>query len=85
MTSIREGAEREEHRSAREITATVASWPVEVAQHRYGGLEFRLGRRELGHLYGDRIADLPFPRRLSYERAARARRRRAITTLGSDG
>ncbi len=31
--------------------------------HRFGGEELRLGRRELGHLHGDRIADLPFPRR----------------------
>lgn len=32
--------------------------------HRFGGLEFRVGRRELGHLHGDRWADLPFPRPL---------------------
>lgn len=45
------------------IAATVESWPgVECAPHRFGGVEFRLGRRELGHLHGDRIADLPFPR-----------------------
>jgi len=30
--------------------------------HRFGGLEFRLGRRELGHLHGSRLADLPFHR-----------------------
>ena|SRR5579859_8176811 len=48
-----------------EITAAVEAWPgVEVAPHRFGGVEFRLGRRELGHLHGDRIADLPFPRRV---------------------
>ena len=32
-----------------------------MAPHRYGGIEFRLGRRELGHLHGSRLADLPFP------------------------
>ena len=50
---------------ADEITAAVESWPgVQVAPHRFGGVEFRVGRRELGHLHGDRIADLPFPRRV---------------------
>jgi hypothetical protein len=47
------------------VTAAISAWPgVEVAPHRFGGVEFRLGRRELGHLHGDRIADLPFPRRV---------------------
>jgi hypothetical protein len=54
-----------------QIAATVRSWPdVEVASHRFGGVEFRLGRRELGHLHGDRIADLPFPRRVRDELVA---------------
>src|ERR1700744_699353 len=53
---------------AQRITAAVSSWPgVEVGPHRFGGVEFRLGRRELGHLHGDRIADLPFPSRLRDE------------------
>jgi hypothetical protein len=43
-------------------TREVASWPgVTVAPHRFGGVEFRRGRRELGHLHGSRLADLPFP------------------------
>ena len=43
---------------AREIT----SWPgVTTCRHRFGGTEFRVGRRELGHLHGSRLADLPFP------------------------
>jgi hypothetical protein len=47
---------------ARQIEQTVASWPgVTVEPHRFGGIEFRVGRRELGHLHGDRLADLPFP------------------------
>jgi phage terminase Nu1 subunit (DNA packaging protein) len=45
------------------IEREVASWKgVSVHQHRFGGREFRLGRRELGHLHGDRWADLPFQR-----------------------
>jgi len=44
------------------IEQEVASWPgVSVEPHRFGGVEFRLGRRELGHLHGSRLADLPFP------------------------
>ena len=34
-------------------------------EHRFGGREFRYGRRELGHLHGDRLADLPFPKRIA--------------------
>ena len=41
--------------------------------HRFGGIEFRLGRRELGHLHGDRMADLPFPRRVRDELIAAGR------------
>jgi hypothetical protein len=49
------------HRIEREV----GSWDgVSVEPHRFGGLEFRLGRRELGHVHGDRLADLPFPRRI---------------------
>ena len=44
------------------IRREVSSWPdVTVAPHRFGGVEFRVGRRELGHVHGDRLADLPFP------------------------
>jgi hypothetical protein len=30
--------------------------------HRFGGVEYNYGRKELGHVHGDRLADLPFPR-----------------------
>ena len=50
------------------ITSAVLGWPgVEAVPHRFGGTEFRLGRRELGHLHGDEIADLPLPRGLRDE------------------
>jgi hypothetical protein len=50
------------------ITREVLSWPgVTSDPHRFGGTEFRLGRIELGHLHGDRLADLPFPRALRDE------------------
>ena len=47
------------------IREAVASWPgVEAVPHRFGGIEYRWGRKELGHVHGDRLADLPLPRRL---------------------
>src|SRR5260370_34766715 len=50
------------------IRREVLSWPgVRAAPHRFGGVEFLLGRRELGHLHGDRLADLPFPVRVREE------------------
>ena len=67
----------EEHRGpGAQIADTVSSWPgVSVAPHRFGGVEFKVGRRELGHLHGDRIADLPFPRRVRDELIAAGRAR----------
>jgi hypothetical protein len=66
----------EQFGAAQRIAATVASWPgVAVGPHRFGGVEFRVGRRELGHLHGDRIADLPFPRRVRDELIAAGRAR----------
>ena len=51
MTSIKETIERE-----------VGGWPgVEERVHRLGGVEFRVNGHEIGHLHGDRMADLPFP------------------------
>jgi Family of unknown function (DUF5519) len=57
------------------VRAEVASWEgVTTHEHRFGGIEFRLGRRELGHLHGS-IADLPFPRRIRDELVAAGRAR----------
>jgi len=66
----------ERHHAGERVTAVVSSWPgVHTAAHRLGGVEFRLGRRELGHLHGDRIADLPFPRKVRDELIAADRAR----------
>jgi hypothetical protein len=44
------------------IVRQVSAWPgVTTGRHRFGGVELRVGRRELGHLHGSRLADLPFP------------------------
>jgi hypothetical protein len=56
------------------IRREVASWPgATVAPHRFGGVEFRYGRKELGHLHGDDLADPPFPRRIRDELVAAGR------------
>jgi len=67
------------------IERTVASWPgVTVAPHRFGGIEFRVGRRELGHLHGDRLADLPFTVKIRDElvAAGRASRHHVLPNSG---
>ena len=44
------------------ITAEVTSWPgVEAGPGRRGEFAFRVGRREIGHLHGDRSAHFAFP------------------------
>jgi hypothetical protein len=50
------------------IQDAVASWDgVTVHSHRFGGVEFRLGKVELGHIHGDQLADLPFPTKIRNE------------------
>ena len=47
-----------------QITEAVTSWPgVEAGPAARGAsVAFRLGRRELGHLHGDRVLHTSFPR-----------------------
>jgi hypothetical protein len=50
------------------INEAVASWPgVDAVTHRFGGTEYRFGRKEMGHVHGDRLVDMPLPRRLHDE------------------
>jgi luciferase-like monooxygenase len=66
------------------VRAAVASWPGVTEQpHRFGGIEFRVGRRELGHLHAS-IADLPFTRQVRDEliAAGRARRHHVLPDSG---
>ncbi len=67
------------------IRREVLGWPgVTEAPHRFGGVEFRLGRREIGHLHGDRLADLPFPVSVREElvREGRARPHHVLPASG---
>jgi hypothetical protein len=57
-----------------QIAREVAGWDgVTVAPHRFGGIEFLVGRRELGHLHGHHLADLPFPVRVREQLVADAK------------
>jgi hypothetical protein len=57
------------------VVREVSSWNgVTVGEHRFGGVEFRIGRRELGHLHAT-IADLPFPKRIRDELVAAGKAR----------
>ena len=48
-----------------QIHREVGSWPgVEAQAYRGGMIFFHVGRREIGHLHGSRMADLPFPVRI---------------------
>jgi hypothetical protein len=50
---------------AETIEEAVTSWPgVTASPHRFGGREYRVAHHEIGHLHGNRLADLPFPRRM---------------------
>jgi hypothetical protein len=61
------------------IVSVVRNWrEVEIRPHRYGGLEFRLGKRELGHIHGDALVDIPFPKAVRNEIVAAGRRRAAL-------
>jgi hypothetical protein len=57
------------------ITAAATGWPgVSARPHRFGGTEFVLGeQREIGHIHGDQLVDIPLPTRLRDEVIAAGR------------
>jgi luciferase-like monooxygenase len=60
----------------KEIGREVAGWPgVEERPHRFGGKEYRVNGHEIGHLHGDRLADLPFPVKVREELVASGKAR----------
>ena len=53
---------------ANTIERELLSWPgVTAHPHRFGGVEFQINNHEIGHLHGNRLADLPFPVRVRKE------------------
>ena len=59
------------------MAVSVAKERIEVAPqgwsgitsqpHRFGGTEYCLGRREIGHVHGDSLVDISFPKAVRYE------------------
>ena len=56
------------------LEAMLREWPgIETAPHRFGGVEFRVERREIGHVHPNGLLDLPFPVRMRRELVAAGR------------
>ena len=50
-------------RASEQITEEVSSWPgVQAGPGRRGEFAFKVGGREIGHLHGDHVAHLSFPK-----------------------
>jgi MFS family permease len=50
------------------IKHEILSWPgVTSNPYQYGGVEFHVNKREMGHIHGEKLADLPFPIKLRKE------------------
>jgi hypothetical protein len=55
-------------RASKQIVDTLLTWDgIEAHPHRFGGMEFRIGRREIGHIHGDSLVDIPFPKKVRDE------------------
>jgi hypothetical protein len=46
---------------------------ITAQPHCFGGTEYRLGRREIGHVHADRLVDIPFPKKIRDELIATGR------------
>jgi MFS family permease len=50
------------------IKHEILSWPgVTSNPYQFGGVEFRVNKRDMGHIHGEKLADLPFPIKLRKE------------------
>ncbi len=50
------------------IKTSVEAWDgVTSRAHRFGGIEFKLGKRELGHIHGNTLVDIPFSKSIRNE------------------
>jgi hypothetical protein len=51
-----------------QITQTVLQWAgIKAQPHRFGGTEYLLDTREIGHVHGDHLVDIPFPSKVRAE------------------
>jgi hypothetical protein len=54
--------------ASKQIVDTLLTWEgLEAHPHRFGGTEFRIGKREIGHIHGDSLVDIPFPKKVRDE------------------
>lgn len=37
---------------------------VTSSVHRFGGTEYKFGKREIGHIHGNHLVDIPFPMKI---------------------
>lgn len=50
------------------IEKEILSWPyVTAGPHRFGGTEFRLDKKEMGHIHSKGLADISFPMKIRDE------------------
>ena len=54
--------------ASKQIIYTLLTWEsMETHPHRFGGTEFRIGKREIGHIHGNSLVDIPFPKKVRDE------------------
>ena len=64
----------------------VAAWDgVTLEEGRFGSTRFMVGRRELGHLHGYTVLDMPLPKSLKAELIARGEARQHLWTKPDSG
>lgn len=50
------------------IRETVTAWEgISAHPHQFGGTEYQFGTREIGHMHGDTLVDIPFPTKVRDE------------------
>jgi len=54
--------------ASQQIVDALLAWEgIESHPHRFGGVEFRIGKREIGHIHGNSLVDIPFPKKIRDE------------------
>lgn len=57
--------------AGKRIQSELSRWEgITTAPHRFGGVEFKLATREIGHVHGDSLVDVPLPKRVRDELVA---------------
>ena len=68
------------------LTDEIAGWEgVTLEEGRFGSTRFMVGRRELGHLHGDSLLDMPLPPAMKAELIARGEARQHRWTPPESG